>query len=102
MKKNCIILGRYTAMDDDTGTEIMQLRRRMRDDVGRAVEILAPHKISILRVHEQNFWDHNFLGQVYGVALEFETVEDYVMAKLLIHDLVDELRRLHSPPWSGQ
>lgn len=98
MKENCIILSRYTFMDDDTGTEVMQMRRRIREDIGRAMEILEPHKVNIKRVHEQNFWDHKFMGQIHGVVLEFETTEDYVMAKLLIHDLVVEL----NSPWSGQ
>jgi hypothetical protein len=101
MKKHYIILSRYMFMDDDTGTEVMQMRRKIREDIGRAMEILEPHKVNIKKVHEQNFWDHKFMGQTHGVALEFETTEDYVMAKLLIHDLVDELRQQNSP-WSGQ
>ncbi len=99
MKKNTIVLARYCAMDDDTGTEVMQMRRRIREDIGRAFEILNEHKVNVKQVIEQNFWDHQFLGQVHGVALEFESQEDLVMAKLLIHDLIDELKR--SSTWAG-
>ncbi len=99
MKKNTIVLARYCAMDDDTGTEIMQMRRRIREDIGRAFEILNEHQVNVKQVIEQDFWDHKFLGQVHGVALEFESQEDLVMAKLLIHDLIDELKQ--SSTWSG-
>ena len=88
-------------MDDDTGTEVMQMRRKIREDIGHAMKILEPHKVNIKKVHEQTFWDHKLMGQTHGVALEFETTEDYVMAKLLIHDLVVELHQQNSP-WSGR
>jgi len=100
MKKHYIVLSRYCVLDDDTGTEIMQMRRRIREDVCRANEILQEHHINIKHVHEQNAWDHTMMGNTHGVALEFESQEDLVMAKLLIHDLIDELRK-SSSPWSG-
>lgn len=100
--KNCIVLSQYMVMDDATGTEIMQVRRTIRDNVDRAQAMLEPHKVTVKKVHEQTYWNHNAMSQCYGVALEFETQEDYVMAKLLIHDLLQQLNQENMPPWSLQ
>lgn len=98
--KNCLVLSRYIVMDDASGNEIMQVRRLVRDSLERAHAILEPHKVAVKKIHEQTYWDHNVMGQCYGVALEFETQEDYVMAKLLVHDLLQQLEQENLPPWA--
>jgi hypothetical protein len=93
MKKNYIVLGRYVVFDDDTGTEIVRRRQRIREDISIVAERLRPHNIFIKNVKEETFWDHRVYGQSHGVALEFETKEDLVMATILIQDLIDQIQK---------
>lgn len=96
MKENCIILGQYVVLDDDTGTEILHRRRKIREDIERVLEILEPHRVAIKKIHEQSFWNPMLMGNSHSVTLEFETTEDYTMANLLIKDLVDKLKKQNS------
>lgn len=86
--KHYLKVKKYIIYDDSTGTEQVELRRKIREDIEFMLKELAPHQITP-KVHSESFWDHRTLGQVHAVALEFENKNDLALSVLLLQSVIN-------------
>ena len=75
---------RFCIFDDSSANEFIELQSKLREAMSTAQETLNEHKITIGDIYSENFLDHRSMDRVYAVAIGFESVEDYAMAKLVL------------------
>ncbi len=69
---------------DISGNEMIRLRQTVRDAVAEVRDKLAEHDIEIINVATQEYLDAKNYGNMIGVAVAFKSIEDKVMAKILL------------------
>jgi hypothetical protein len=75
---------RFHVFDDSSANEFIELQKQLREAMSTAQETLEEHKIPIGDIYSESFLDHRVMDRVYAVAIGFECVEDYAMAKLVL------------------